>query len=196
MFSQHEQLAMYREGQSRGRPKRAEHGRTVVRIAAPASVLQPRPRSTVHDFRALPVLFFPRSSQRNKKRKEEKQGRYPFSRRRRVLPVQREKVIDRQHSREEVVEKNYGRFSGGSVFPPLFVAGKMAAVTIPSFPRNSELEFLVQWARTNEQRTLSCKERQREQVNGFELLFIMRHIDLAASWTVVREMVVVSMASR
>lgn len=144
MFSQHEQLAMYREGQSRGRPKRAEHGRTVVRIAAPASVLQPRPRSTVHDFRALPVLFFPRSSQRNKKRKEEKQGRYPFSRRRRVLPVQREKVIDRQHSREEVVEKNYGRFSGSSVFPPLFVAGKMAAVTIPSFPRNSELESLVQ----------------------------------------------------
>lgn len=61
---------MYREGQSRGRPKRAEHGRTVVRIATPASVLQPRPRSTVHDFRALPVLFFPRSSQRNKKRRE------------------------------------------------------------------------------------------------------------------------------
>lgn len=60
---------MYREGQSRGRPKRAEHGRTVVRIATPASVLQPRPRSTVHDFRALPVLFFPRSSQRNKKRR-------------------------------------------------------------------------------------------------------------------------------
>lgn len=69
---------MYREGQSRGRPKRAEHGRTVVRIATPASVLQPRPRSTVHDFPALPVLFFPRSSQRNKKKKRSKDDiRFP-----------------------------------------------------------------------------------------------------------------------
>lgn len=69
---------MYREGQSRGRPNETEGGRTVVRIATPASVLQPRPRSTVHDFRAPPVLFFPRSSQRQKKRNVRSKGGLRF----------------------------------------------------------------------------------------------------------------------
>lgn len=46
------------EGQTRVPPETAEHGRTVVRIAAPASVLKPRPRFTVHDIRALSRLRF------------------------------------------------------------------------------------------------------------------------------------------
>lgn len=186
---------MYREGQSRGRPKRAEHGRTVVRIATPASVLQPRPRSTVHDFRALPVLFFPRSSQRNKKKKSRKDDiRFPEEDAC-YLCGEWKWSFDSIRERK-VTRKINGRFSGGSVFPPLFVAGKMAAVTIPSFPRNSAFESLVQWARTNEQRIRAARKDNENRWTGSSYLFIMRHIDLAA-WTVVQEVVVVvSMASR
>lgn len=186
---------MYREGQSRGRPKRAEHGRTVVRIATPASVLQPRPRSTVHDFRALPVLFFPRSSQRNKKRRVGRTISVFQEKTRATCAASESDRIDSIRERK-LTRKINGRFSGGSVFPPLFVAGKMAAVTIPSFPRNSAFESLVQWARTNEQRIRAARKDNENRWTGSSYLFIMRHIDLAA-WTVVQEVVVVvSMASR
>lgn len=52
--ARHEQLTEDREGQTREPPEAAEHRRTGVRIAAPASVLKPRPRFTVHDIWALP----------------------------------------------------------------------------------------------------------------------------------------------
>lgn len=53
-----ERVTADREGRARRSPKTAEHGRTVVRIAAPASVLKPRPRFTVHNIRALPRWHF------------------------------------------------------------------------------------------------------------------------------------------
>lgn len=135
---------MYREGQSRGRPNETEGGRTVVRIATPASVLQPRPRSTVHDFRAPPVLFFPRSSQRQKKRNVRSKGglRFPGGDAC-YLSTEGSWSIDRRNERKPA-RKNLGRFSGGIVFPPLFVAGKMAAVAIPPSLRIWAFESLTQ----------------------------------------------------
>jgi len=51
--ARHEQVTEDREGQTRGPPEVTEHRRTSVRIAAPASVLKPRPRFTVHDISGL-----------------------------------------------------------------------------------------------------------------------------------------------
>jgi len=51
--ARHERVTEDREGQTRGPPEVAEHRRTSVRIAAPASVLKPRPRFTVHDISGL-----------------------------------------------------------------------------------------------------------------------------------------------
>lgn len=86
--SEHERVAANLAGQSRRRPSRSEHGRTVVRIATPASVLKPRPRSTVHDFRAPPLLFLFLSRQRRSAHSEEKKNRRSC-RQHRAAPVYR-----------------------------------------------------------------------------------------------------------